>query len=113
MSHVVDMSLILAGPVGDVTNGDYVGCLAQFANGAHGTLEVCRLIQGRRCQMAFEIEGTEGALSWDFERMNELKVFCPDRHGVHDARPALPADRNIPSTRDSIRASPLVSGTKI
>lgn len=117
MSHVVDMSLMLAGPikrvvgnretffprrplatlgagthfsvgaggpVGDVTNEDYVGCLAQFANGAHGTLEVCRVIQGRRCQMAFEIEGTEGALSWDFERMNELKVFCPDRHGVHD-----------------------------
>jgi predicted dehydrogenase len=72
------------GPMGDVTNEDYAGALAQFANGVQGCLEVCRVIQGHKCQFAFEVEGTEGALSWDFERMNELKVFAPDEDGVHD-----------------------------
>jgi predicted dehydrogenase len=56
----------------------------QFANGAHGSLEVCRVIQGHKCQFAFEIEGTQGALGWDFERMNELQLFLPGANGVHD-----------------------------
>jgi len=72
------------GPMGDVSNEDYAGALAQFANGVQGCLEVCRVIQGHKCQFAFEVEGTKGALSWDFERMNELKVFAPDEDGVHD-----------------------------
>ena len=66
------------GPMGDVTNEDYVGALVQFANGAHGTLEVCRVINGPECQMAFEVNGTHGALSWDFERMNELDLFLAE-----------------------------------
>jgi predicted dehydrogenase len=60
------------GPFGQVTNEDYVGVLARFASGAHGSLEACRVIQGPQCQMAFEVHGTRGALAWDFERMNEL-----------------------------------------
>ena len=70
--------------MGDVTNEDYAGALAQFANGPQACLEVCRVIRGHKCQFAFEVEGTEGALSWDFERMNELKVFAPDEDGAHD-----------------------------
>ncbi|MGA9800743.1 MAG: Gfo/Idh/MocA family oxidoreductase [Terriglobales bacterium] len=117
MSHVVDMGMMLAGPIervvgsqkiffpkrplatpgvgthfsvseggplGNVTNEDYAAALAQFANGTQGNLEVCRTIQGHKCQFAFEVEGTEGALSWDFERMNELNVFAPDEDGAHD-----------------------------
>jgi predicted dehydrogenase len=117
MSHVVDMGLMLAGPInrvvgnqkiffgqrplatpgagthfsvgsggplGDVDNEDYAGALLRFANGVQGNVEVCRVIQGHKCQFAFEIEGTEGALSWDFERMNELQLFSPDKDGTHD-----------------------------
>jgi predicted dehydrogenase len=62
------------GPKGEVTNEDYASALVRFTNGAHGTLEACRVIQGPRCQMAFEIHGTRGALSWDFERMNEMRL---------------------------------------
>ena len=68
----------------DVTNEDYVGALVQFANGAQGSLEVCRVIQGHKCDWSFEVEGTEGALSWNFERMNELNVFCPDGNSSHE-----------------------------
>jgi predicted dehydrogenase len=62
------------GPKGKVTNEDYAGALVRFTNGAQGTLEACRVIKGPQCQMAFEVHGTNGALSWDFERMNELQL---------------------------------------
>jgi predicted dehydrogenase len=70
------------GPLGEVTNEDYVGALVQFAGGAHGTLEACRIIRGPSCQMAFEAHGTRGAASWDFERMNELNLSRADREGA-------------------------------
>jgi predicted dehydrogenase len=63
------------GPMGDVTNEDYVGALVRFAGGAQGTLEACRVIAGPKCDMAFEIHGANGAISWTFERMNELRVL--------------------------------------
>ena len=65
-----------------VTNEDYAGALVEFENGARGTFEVCRVIQGTKCQMAFEIHGTKGAIRWDFERMNELQLYTVD--GPHD-----------------------------
>jgi predicted dehydrogenase len=72
------------GPTGAVTNEDYVGALVQFANGAHGSLEACRVIYGPKCEMAFEVNGTKGALSWNFERMNELRIYMPDSDGAHE-----------------------------
>ena len=73
-----------AGNLGDVTNEDYVGALVQFANGVQGTLEVCRVIQGHKCEWSIELEGTRGGVKWDFERMNELRVFLPDDNAAHD-----------------------------
>jgi predicted dehydrogenase len=69
------------GPLGDVTNEDYTGALVEFSNGVRGTLEACRVIQGPQCQMAFEVNGTEGSASWDFERMNELELLLPNSGG--------------------------------
>jgi predicted dehydrogenase len=111
MSHVIDMSHFIAGPIqavvgmrrtfiaerplatagqgthftvsaegptDKVTNEDYVGTLVEFANGARGTFEACRIIDGPRCQMAFEVHGTRGSLAWDFEQMNELRLFLSE-----------------------------------
>lgn len=61
-------------PMGDVTNEDYVSSLVHFANGAHGMLESCRVINGARCDMSFELHGTRGAVKWNMERMNELQL---------------------------------------
>ncbi|HEY7415798.1 MAG TPA: Gfo/Idh/MocA family oxidoreductase [Ktedonobacteraceae bacterium] len=61
-------------PQGDVTNEDYVSALVHFANGAHGMLEACRVINGAKCDMSFEIHGTKGAIKWNMERMNELQL---------------------------------------
>jgi predicted dehydrogenase len=67
-----------------VTNEDYVGALVDFTCGAQGSLEVCRVVKGPRCEMSFELNGTLGALKWNFERMNELLVFLPDGSAEHD-----------------------------
>jgi len=71
-------------PTGKVTNEDYVGVLVQFANGAQGTLETCRAIYGPKCEMAFEINGTKGAVKWNFETMNEIEVYLPDETKGHE-----------------------------
>ena len=78
-------SVQIGGPMGDVTNEDYVGALVQFSNGVHGTLEACRVINGPQCQMAFEVHGTGGALRWDFERMNELDLYLPNENRAHSS----------------------------
>jgi len=62
------------GPMGDVTNEDYVSALVRFENGTRGLLEACRVINGAKCDMSFEIHGTKGAIKWNMERMNELQL---------------------------------------
>lgn len=59
-------------PMGAVTNEDYVSAIVRFENGVQGTLEACRVINGAKCDLAFEIHGTKGALKWNMEAMNEL-----------------------------------------
>jgi predicted dehydrogenase len=71
-------------PRAAVTNEDYVGALVEFACGAQGSLEVCRVVKGPRCEMSFELNGTRGAIQWNFERMNELRLFLPDGTDEHD-----------------------------
>lgn len=71
-------------PTSPVSNEDYVGALVEFENGVRGSLEVSRTIFGPKNEFAFELNGTKGALSWDFERMNELQVYLPTDDGLHD-----------------------------
>jgi predicted dehydrogenase len=58
-----------------VTNEDYAGMLVRFANGARGTFEASRTIVGPESQMAFDVHGTEGAVGWNFEQLNELALY--------------------------------------
>ena len=61
-----------------MTNEDYAGMLCEFASGVRGTFEASRTIVGPESQMAFEVYGTQGALSWNLERMNELQVYLAE-----------------------------------
>jgi predicted dehydrogenase len=65
-------------PMGAVTNEDYVGALVEFANGVRGTLEADRSIFGPQSSMAFELNGSKGAASWDHERLNQLRLYLPE-----------------------------------
>ena len=62
-------------PRAAVTNEDYAGMLCEFAAGARGTFEASRTIVGPESQMAFEVYGTKGAVSWNLERLNELQLY--------------------------------------
>jgi predicted dehydrogenase len=65
-------------PLGPVTNEDYAGMLCEFAGGARGSFETSRTIVGPESQMAFDVYGTKGALSWNLERLNELQVYLAE-----------------------------------
>src|SRR4029450_12425511 len=47
-----------------------------------GTLEASRIIVGPQCGLGFEIYGTAGSATWNFEQMNELLV-CLGHGGPH------------------------------
>jgi predicted dehydrogenase len=62
-------------PTGAVTNEDYAAMLAVLETGALATFEASRALVGPESQMAFDVYGTRGALSWNLERLNELRVY--------------------------------------
>jgi len=61
--------------MGDVTVDDTVLFLARFAGGAVASFEAARQATGNQNRNQFEINGTKGALKFDFERMNELQYY--------------------------------------
>ena len=65
------------GELGDVENEDWVAALIEFETGLVGSIESSRVTVGPEARYTFEANGTEGAVSWNFERMNELEVCLP------------------------------------
>lgn len=61
--------------MGEVTVDDSTTILARFESGATGTFEATRLAAGRRNYNSFEINGSEGSLIFNLERLNELQVY--------------------------------------
>jgi predicted dehydrogenase len=87
MGSGTHFAVIENGELGTVENDDYAAALVRFAPdsraaGAVGTLEASRVIVGPQCDLSFEIYGTEGSATWNFEQMNELRV-CLGRGGPH------------------------------
>jgi predicted dehydrogenase len=58
-----------------VTNEDYAAMLCWFESGARGTFEVSRTLVGPESENAFDVYGTRGAVGWNFERLNELRLY--------------------------------------
>lgn len=71
--------------MGEVTVDDATLFLAKFKNGAIGTFEATRFAGGNRNGNRFEINGSEGSIRWNLERLNELEWFnrkdASDRQG--------------------------------
>ncbi len=64
-----------ASGLGPVTVDDTVLFLARFSGGAVASFEAARQATGNQNRNQFEINGTKGALKFDFERMNELQFY--------------------------------------
>jgi predicted dehydrogenase len=74
---------------------DQTYALLRFANGARGTFGSSWLKHGYKNHLSFEISGTQGTLSFDQERLNELRLYragSPGRDGFQRilAGPAQP-----------------------
>jgi predicted dehydrogenase len=74
----------LCGPV-DVDNG--VVTLAKFECGCIGSIEATRNAHGRNNYLSFELHGSKGSLSFNYERRDELQVMFSN--DPIDAREAL------------------------
>ena len=75
----------------------YVGAL-EFANRVMGTLEVSMFCPGRKNFLTFEVNGTQGSLCFNLERLNELEVYRPEPKGRRDRgfKTVLVTDRDHP-----------------
>jgi predicted dehydrogenase len=60
---------------GNVDVDDAFVSLIEFENGALGTVEASRFAQGRKNHQVLEINGENGSIKFNLERMNELEVF--------------------------------------
>lgn len=94
-SHVIDMARFLAGDIISIygkqkvfnkTRPNKSGkeekvqadesnvAIAEFDNGALGTIEASCINSGRKNQLVWEIYGSKGSMSWDLEDLNNLYV---------------------------------------
>jgi len=60
---------------GTVTADDTTLFMARFQNGAVGSFNATRFANGRKNHMRLEIFGSEGSISFNLERLNEIHYF--------------------------------------
>ncbi|MEU6716446.1 Gfo/Idh/MocA family protein [Nonomuraea purpurea] len=106
-SHVIDFARYLAGEFASVVGlsrihvpertpagggapepvdvEDDAAFLAEFTGGAYGYVQLTRSSPGRKNHCGFELHGSKGSVVFDWERMNELRVYdsrdAKDRQG--------------------------------
>ena len=59
----------------DVENEDIITLMAKYANGAVDTISASRVATGRKNYLTYEIQGTQGSVFYDLERMGEVQVY--------------------------------------
>jgi predicted dehydrogenase len=83
LSHSLDLAVWLNGPMRKLCSqiqvfepgrkvDDAVTVLAEFANGSMGTFEATRFAMGNQNRNSFEINGSDGSIEFNLERMNHL-----------------------------------------
>jgi len=106
-SHIVDMARFLVGEITEVCGysetivkerpvavegssasqkmpvdvDEETSFMVRFETGAHGFLESSWIRTGRKAHCGFELHGDRGAITFDWERMNELHFYSGDDPG--------------------------------
>ncbi len=57
-----------------ITTDDYASILLRFEGNTHGVCTVSQVSAGRKTRLWFEIDGSEGSVSWNSEEPNTLWV---------------------------------------
>jgi predicted dehydrogenase len=63
----------------DIHTEDYASVLFELSNGAHGVFTVSQVSAGRKNRLSFEIDGSNCALAWDQENLNDLWIGHRDK----------------------------------
>ena len=58
-----------------VDTDDVATVLIRFAGGTTGHMEMSRVARGRRMEVGYDVTGTDGALRYQYDRINELQVY--------------------------------------
>lgn len=72
--HINERPLIDSHKKGKVETEDEFMALLEFENNVVGTIETSRVCAGRKNFLYIEINGSEGSIIWNLERLNELQV---------------------------------------
>jgi predicted dehydrogenase len=87
LSRIVTRTRVAAGAAPRPRRVDvedvYAGAV-EFAGGVLGTFEVSTFCQGDKNHLTFEVNGTQGSLRFDLERLNELQVCRSEAPGRRD-----------------------------
>jgi len=75
MGEGIGLSGTASSERGPVTVDDVALFHGRFDNGALGSFEATRFRTGRKNAFRFEISGSDGAVSFDMERMNEIEPY--------------------------------------
>jgi predicted dehydrogenase len=75
-----------------VTVDDAYSAQAAFESGAMGTFEASRFATGHKNANTIEINGSEGSIRFDLERLNELEVLDRDGRGFETVLVTDPDD---------------------
>lgn len=65
-------------PLADVTNPDATHLMCRFENGARGIVDFSRVATGRKFRQTYEIYGTKGSLTYDYDQVNRLHLYTND-----------------------------------
>ncbi len=109
-THVIDLSRFLVGEIAALSAvvktfipgrevDDAIASVVEFESGAVGTIEATRLALGRRNALQWEINGSQGSLWFDLERLNELRVFRADGDRARGAKTVLVTEADHPFMR--------------
>ena len=58
-----------------VDTDDIATVLFRFGGGVTGHMEMSRVATGRRMEVGYDVSGTEGALSYKYDRLSELQLY--------------------------------------
>jgi predicted dehydrogenase len=72
--HINERPSIDSHEKGKVETDDEFMALVEFENNAVGTIEASRVCSGRKNFLYIEINGSNGSIIWNLERLNELQV---------------------------------------
>ena len=79
-----------------VTVDDAAIFSARFRSGATGSFEVSRVAVGRKNSLQFEISGSQGSLSFNLERLNELSVCMVNDNPLDGSKTVLVTNASHP-----------------